>query len=237
MLELMMAKKARQSNFNTKGFILNLIPARFEHMIKAFPQTPNLAPCLHSDLLEAGCDEAGRGCLAGPVVAAAVLLNPDKPIVGLNDSKKLNPRLREQLALEIQEKALIYGIGLVSAAEIDKINILNASFLAMHRALDQLPTPEFILVDGNRFRAYRQVKHQCIVKGDSLYQSIAAASILAKTHRDALMKKLAEEFPHYGWEKNMGYPTAHHRKAIKTFGTSPFHRLSFRLIEQQLPLI
>jgi ribonuclease HII len=200
-------------------------------------QTTNLSFCLHSNVLEAGCDEAGRGCLAGPVVAAAVILNPEKPIVGLNDSKKLKASSREKLALEIQEKALHYGIGLVSAKEIDKTNILNASFLAMHRALDQMPSPEFILVDGNRFRAYKQIKHQCIIKGDSLYQSIAAASILAKTHRDALMKNLAEEFPHYGWEKNMGYPTSHHRKAIKTFGTSPFHRLSFRLIEQQLPLI
>ncbi len=188
---------------------------------------------------EAGCDEAGRGCLAGPVVAAAVILDPKNPIAALNDSKQLSLKKRNQLREEIQEKALSYGIGIVDHKEIDQINILNASILAMHRALAQMPIqPQFILVDGNRFKPYQATPHACMIKGDARFSSIAAASILAKTERDQLMSELHREYPAYAWERNQGYPTQAHRKAIAAFGPSPYHRMTFQLLpkENQLDL-
>ena len=186
---------------------------------------------------EAGCDEAGRGCLAGPVVAGAVILDTENPIEGLNDSKKLSKAKREALAIEIKEKALAWGIGIVDHQEIDKINILNASFLAMHRAVDILKTqPKMLLIDGNRFKEYQGIPHECIIKGDGKVASIAAASILAKTHRDLLMEEYDEKYPGYGWSGNAGYPTKKHREAIKEIGVSPIHRLSFQLLPKQLDL-
>ncbi len=188
---------------------------------------------------EAGCDEAGRGCLAGPVVAAAVILDPAKPIAALNDSKQLSAKKRTALREEILEKALCYGIGVVDHLEIDQINILNASILAMHRALAQLRIqPAFILVDGNRFKPYGSTPHSCMIKGDARFSSIAAASILAKTHRDELMTNLHESYPQYAWAQNQGYPTAVRRKAIAEFGPSPHHRMTFQLLarDQQLGL-
>jgi ribonuclease HII len=175
--------------------------------------------------------------LAGPVVAAAVIWNPEIELIGLNDSKQLSKKKREELAPLIKKQAFAWAIGLVDAQEIDQINILNASFLAMHRALKQLElTPNFILVDGNRFNRYEQIEHCCIVKGDGKYLSIAAASILAKTYRDELMEKYAIEFPQYGWERNAGYPTRIHRQAIAANGPSPLHRMSFKLLPDQLTL-
>jgi ribonuclease HII len=188
---------------------------------------------------EAGCDEAGRGCLAGPVVAAAVILDPARPIAALNDSKQLSAKKRAQLREEILGKALCYGIGIVDHIEIDQINILNASILAMHRALEQLQLPPaFILVDGNRFKSYQQIPHACMVKGDARFSSIAAASILAKTHRDLLMSDLHQAYPQYAWEQNQGYPTIAHRKALAQFGPTPHHRMTFQLLprDQQLGL-
>ena len=186
---------------------------------------------------EAGCDEAGRGCLAGPVVAAAVILDPNKPIIALNDSKQLSPKTRDLLRQEIIEKALCYGIGIVDHCEIDQINILNASILAMHRALAQMQLqPQFILVDGNRFKAYQNIPYECMVKGDARFSSIAAASILAKTQRDQLMSHLHECHPQYGWERNQGYPTKEHRRAIAEFGVSPYHRLTFQLLPNEIQL-
>ncbi len=188
---------------------------------------------------EAGCDEAGRGCLAGPVVAAAVILDPNNPIAALNDSKQLSAKTRKLLREEILEKALCYGIGIVDHKEIDQINILNASILAMHRALAKMPIEaQFILVDGNRFKPYQAIPHTCMVKGDARFSSIAAASILAKTERDQLMSELHQQYPAYAWERNQGYPTQAHRKAIATFGPSPYHRLTFQLLpkENQLDL-
>lgn len=188
-------------------------------------------------LLEAGCDEAGRGCLAGPVVAAAVVLNPKRRIRGLNDSKMLTVGNRDKLRLEIEQKALHWAVGIISPEEIDRVNILNASFLAMHQAIDQLAcTPELLLIDGNRFKPYREIRHECIVKGDGKYQSIAAASILAKTHRDEIMEGLHADFPHFEWSKNKGYPTTTHRKAVLQHGRSPHHRRSFRITDPQLKL-
>ncbi len=186
---------------------------------------------------EAGCDEAGRGCLAGPVYAAAVIL-PDTEIhPGLNDSKKLSSKVRRQLREWIEKHAVAFGVGVVSPEEIDEINILNASYLAMHRALDQLPVDiEHILVDGNRFKPYRKIPYDCIVKGDGKYMSIAAASILAKTYRDDYMENLHQEYPVYNWKKNMGYPTAQHREAIKKYGITDYHRKSFRLTDEQLEI-
>ena len=179
---------------------------------------------------EAGCDEAGRGCLAGPVVAAAVIWPANEFLPELNDSKKLSSVQREALVPQIKEKALAWAIGLCSAEEIDRINILKASFLAMHRALDRLEkVPRHILVDGNRFTAYKAISHDCIIKGDAHYASIAAASILAKTHRDALMQAYALDFPNYGWDSNKGYPTRSHKKALMEFGPCPLHRKSFTL--------
>lgn len=184
-----------------------------------------------SDLVEAGCDEAGRGCLAGPVVAAAVVLPKDFTHPLLTDSKVLSLEQRNHLKVEIKEAALAYAIAEVDNREIDEVNILNASFLAMHRAIDRLrQKPELLLIDGNRFNPYPFVPHQCIIKGDSKFFSIAAASVLAKTHRDELMWKLADEHPQYGWQTNVGYPTIAHRKAIAEHGPTDWHRLSFKLI-------
>ena len=187
----------------------------------------------YSDLVEAGCDEAGRGCLAGPVVAAAVILNKDKDYPELNDSKQLTEKKRMVLRELVMQEALSYGVGIVSPEEIDKINILNASFLAMHRALDQLTLqPELLLIDGNRFNPYKKVKHVCIVGGDAKYQSIAAASILAKTTRDLMMKAYDEQYPQYNWKKNKGYPTLEHKQAIADYGTTPLHRITFNMAIQ-----
>jgi len=187
-----------------------------------------------SHLLEAGCDEAGRGCLAGPVVAAAVILDPRKPIVGLDDSKKITEKKRNLLRPEIEEKALAWAVGIVSNVEIDRINILKGSFVAMHRALDQLKTKaRFIIVDGNRFIPYEKIPYQCIVKGDGKYQSIAAASILAKTHRDEIMMGLHKQYPHFGWDRNKGYPTKEHRLGIRKHGPTQWHRMSFRLLQPE----
>jgi ribonuclease HII len=188
-------------------------------------------------LIEAGCDEAGRGCLAGPVYASAVILPKNYKNKWLNDSKKLSDNDRYNLRPEIEEKAISWAIGRVSHDEIDKINILNASFLAMHRAINELhQKPELLLIDGNRFNPYQNIKHQCIIKGDSKFMSIAAASILAKTYRDDYMKKMALSFPEYYWITNMGYPTKKHREAIRKHGVSPIHRLTFQLLPEQLKL-
>jgi len=181
--------------------------------------------------IEAGCDEAGRGCLAGPVVAAAVILPSDFRNDILNDSKKLTKKRRYALRSIIEKEALAWAIGVVDNKEIDEVNILNASFLAMHRAIDELgKLPDSILVDGNRFTSYRNIEHHCIVKGDGIYMSIAAASVLAKTYRDDMMIKLAKKFPFYGWERNMGYPTKSHREGIREHGVTPLHRMSFTLL-------
>ena len=181
-----------------------------------------------NNLVEAGCDEAGRGCLAGPVFAAAVILPADFAHPGLNDSKQLSASRRESLRQTIENEALAWAVAMVDNHEIDQINILKASILAMHKALDQLLTrPQLILVDGNRFIAYQDIPHECIVKGDSKYMSIAAASILAKTYRDDYMLKLHETYPHFGWDRNKGYPTLEHRKAILNLGPTPFHRETF----------
>ena len=180
---------------------------------------------------ECGCDEAGRGCLAGPVVAAAVILPLDFECPMLNDSKQLTEIQRDMLRPIIEREALAWAVAEVDNTEIDKINILNASILAMHRAIGQLNIlPQFIIVDGNRFKPYRDIPHQTIVKGDSKYLSIAAASVLAKTHRDELMQKLHAEFPYYDWHKNKAYPTLKHRAAIRLFGTTTYHRMSYNLL-------
>lgn len=181
--------------------------------------------------VEAGCDEAGRGCLAGSVYAAAVILPPDYHNERLNDSKKLTARQRYALRQDIERDAVAWAVGVVTPQEIDQINILNASILAMHRALDQLQVrPEAIIVDGNRFKPYRDLPHTTIVKGDGKYLSIAAASILAKTYRDDEMIRLAQEYPDYDWQYNMGYPTRKHREAIRQHGVTPYHRRTFNLL-------
>jgi ribonuclease HII len=196
-----------------------------------------LLPFYQQELLEAGCDEAGRGCLAGPVFAAAVILPQDFEHPLLNDSKQLNEAQRKQLRIEIEQKALAYAVAQVDHEEIDRINILQASFLAMHRALDALKIrPEMILVDGNRFKAYQELPHHCIIKGDGKYYSIAAASILAKTYRDDFMEQIAAEFPVYDWTSNKGYPTTKHREAVLKNGFSPYHRRSFKVSDPQLTL-
>ena len=190
-----------------------------------------------SDKIEIGCDEAGRGCLAGPVVAAAVLLPKNFNNKILNDSKQLSTKKREILEKIIKDEAISFGIGVVSPKEIDKTNILNASFLAMHRAIDQISNKyELLLIDGNRFNKYKKVEHKCIIKGDAKYMSIAAASVIAKTARDKIMKDLSEEFPQYSWETNQGYPTKKHRESIKRFGANKYHRKSFRLLANQIEL-
>lgn len=190
-----------------------------------------LLPYLHEDLVEAGCDEAGRGCLAGAVYAAAVVLPKDFRNELLNDSKQLTEKQRHALREVIEREAVAWAVGIVSPEEIDKINILNASFLAMHRALDRLSVrPQHLLIDGNRFRKYRDLPHTTVVKGDGKYLSIAAASVLAKTYRDDYMNGLHKEYPLYGWDGNKGYPTKKHRAAIAAHGTTPYHRMTFNLL-------
>ena len=188
-------------------------------------------------IVEAGCDEAGRGCLAGPVFAAAVILPPKYKNKTLNDSKQLPEKVRNELRKEIEADALTYAIGVVYQQEIDEINILRASFLAMHRALDKLDRrPEALLIDGNRFTKYNNITHHCIIKGDGIYLAIAAASILAKTYRDEYMANLHTQFPHYRWDTNMGYPTKAHRDAIRQHGPCEHHRKTFTLLPNQLEL-
>jgi ribonuclease HII len=192
---------------------------------------------MEADRIEVGCDEAGRGCLAGAVYAAAVILPPDYHHPLLNDSKQLSEKQRYLLRPEIERDAIAWAVGIVTPQEIDQINILNASILAMHRAIDQLSViPQHILVDGNRFKPYKNITHTCVIKGDGKYLSIAAASILAKTYRDDYMMQLHEELPLYGWSSNKGYPTAEHRLAITQHGASIYHRQSFRLTDPQLKL-
>ena len=188
----------------------------------------------YDNLVEAGCDEAGRGCLAGSVYAAAVVLPPDYANPDLNDSKQLSAKKRYQLREQIIQDAVAWAVGVVTPAEIDEINILRASILAMHRALDQLSvSPQAVIVDGNRFVPYHDIPYTTIVKGDGKYQSIAAASILAKTFRDDYMVNLANDYPQYDWKSNKGYPTKKHRDAIRQDGTTPYHRLSFRLLDEE----
>ncbi len=192
---------------------------------------------MHPDKIEAGCDEAGRGCLAGPVVAAAVILPHTFLHPLLNDSKQLSEKQRDALRPIIEREALAWAVSVVDNNEIDEINILNASIIAMQRAVEQLPmVPEHLLIDGNRFKPYKKIPHTCVVKGDGKYMSIAAASILAKTHRDELMQNLNREYPGYGWDKNKGYPTKMHRAGIIKLGNTPYHRLTFRLLDTQLKL-
>lgn len=192
---------------------------------------------LKRGVIEAGCDEAGRGCLAGPVFAAAVILPVDFYSELLNDSKKLTERQRYELRPIIEEAAIAWAVGSCDHLEIDKVNILNASIFSMHRALDQLSVrPEHIIVDGNRFKPYKNIPYTTVVKGDGKYLSIAAASVLAKTYRDDFMLALHEEYPEYGWNQNKGYPTAFHRKALSEFGITSFHRKTFKLFETQLSL-
>ena len=196
-----------------------------------------LEPYLIKGRIEAGCDEAGRGCLAGPVTAAAVILPEDFHNELLNDSKQLTERQRELLRPIIEREAIAWAVAFVSPQEIDEINILRASFTAMHRAIDQLTTrPEALLIDGNRFIKYQDIPHTCIVKGDGKMMSIAAASVLAKTHRDEYMQRIAQDFPQYAWDKNKGYPTPAHRAAIELHGATPHHRMSFQLLNPQLTL-
>ena len=196
-------------------------------MLKHFP----------SDKIIAGCDEAGRGCLAGPVVAAAVILPKGFKNIALKDSKVLSEKKRDLLRPIIEEQAISWAIGIVSAKEIDKINILNASFLAMHRAIENLTIKaELLIIDGNRFNSYPEISHECIVKGDGKFMSIAAASVLAKTHRDDIMKKLDLQFPDYYWLNNKGYPTKQHRKAIAKIGANMHHRKTFQLLSTQVTL-
>jgi ribonuclease HII len=192
---------------------------------------------LQEGRLEAGCDEAGRGCLAGPVFAAAVILPSSFENDLLNDSKQLSEKQRYTLRPVIEREALAFAVGIVDNHEIDRINILNASFLAMHRAIDQLsPKPEYLLIDGNRFKAYQQIQHACIVKGDGKFLSIAAASILAKTYRDDYMETIHQEFPMFDWKQNKGYPTLFHRKMVQQFGITSYHRKSFANLGNQLRL-
>lgn len=193
-----------------------------------------LAPFYQEDLLEAGLDEAGRGCYAGPVAAAAVILPKDFYHPLLNDSKQLTEAQRNQLRPLIEKEAICFGVSLVNHEEIDRINILKASFLAMHQAIDQLKKkPGLLLIDGNRFTPYKNIPHQCFVKGDGRFASIAAASVLAKTYRDELMLQLHATFPHYHWDKNKGYGTAAHREAIAAHGLCHYHRKSFKLLPEQ----
>jgi ribonuclease HII len=202
--------------------------SQYQIMLKRFYQ---------KELLEAGCDEAGRGCYAGPVFAAAVILPPKFYHPDLNDSKQVPPEKREKLRKYIEKKAVAYAVGMVDNDEIDCINILRASFKAMHLALEALSVqPGFLLIDGNRFTAYRDVPHQCVIEGDAIYSCIAAASILAKTYRDAFMIRLHEEFPHYNWKSNKGYGTPEHRAAIDQHGLCRYHRKSFDINTHQLEL-
>ena len=196
-----------------------------------------LLPYLEVNRIEAGCDEVGRGCLAGPVVAAAVILPVDYHNPWIQDSKKLSKHTREELIQEIKGAALGWAIAEASVVEIDQINILQASFLAMERAIQQLPkAPEHLLIDGNRWKSTLPYPYTCVIKGDGKFASIAAASILAKVYRDDLMEQLAHDFPHYGWEKNAGYPTKKHREGIQSHGSCSWHRKSFQLLSPQLSL-
>lgn len=196
-----------------------------------------LLNCYQEEFLEAGCDEAGRGCLAGPVFAAAVILPRGFALEGLNDSKQLTHEQRDLLRPIIERDALAWAVASCDHEEIDRINILNASFLAMHRAVEKLHTrPGYLVIDGNRFKAYPEIPHSCIIKGDGKYLNIAAASILAKTHRDEFMTNLHLDYPHYNWGKNKGYPTIAHRKAVLEIGLSPFHRKTFNVSTPQLEL-
>lgn len=196
-----------------------------------------LLSCYQEEFLEAGCDEAGRGCLAGPVFAAAVILPKGFVLDGLNDSKQLTHEQRDLLRPIIEREALAWAVASCDHEEIDRINILNASFLAMHRAVEKLHMrPGYLVIDGNRFKAYPEIPHSCIIKGDGKYLNIAAASILAKTHRDEFMTNLHLDYPHYNWGKNKGYPTIAHRKAVLEIGLSPFHRKTFNVSAPQLEL-
>lgn len=196
-----------------------------------------LLNCYQEEYVEAGCDEAGRGCLAGPVFAAAVILPKNFKFEGINDSKQLTHNQRALLRPIIEKEALCWAVASCNHEEIDEINILNASFLAMHRAIEKLHTqPQYLVIDGNRFKAYPQIPHSCIVKGDGKYLNIAAASILAKTHRDEYMTNLHSDFPDYNWQQNKGYPTKAHRKAVIEIGLSPFHRKTFNVSDPQLDL-
>ena len=193
--------------------------------------------CYQNEFLEAGCDEAGRGCLAGPVFAAAVILPRDFISGELTDSKKLTHKQRCELRPIIEKEAVAWAVAYVDNIEIDRINILNASFLAMHRAIEKLLIqPKYLSIDGNRFRAYPDIPHSCIVKGDGKYLNIAAASVLAKTHRDEFMEHISPDYPHYEWHQNKGYPTAVHRAAALRHGLSPFHRRTFSITDPQLAL-
>jgi len=197
----------------------------------------NLKPYLVKGRLEAGCDEAGRGCLAGPVFAAAVILPLKFRCPGLNDSKQITPELREELRIIIEKNAIAWSVACLDARVIDRINILRASIQAMHNALRTLTIkPEFIIVDGNRFYPFEDINHECIIEGDARFRSIAAASILAKTHRDQFMRSLHENYPHYAWNQNKGYPTEFHRSAISVHGLSPEHRMSFRYDDKAVQL-
>lgn len=195
-----------------------------------FPALP-LKAKFQDSLIEAGIDEAGRGCLAGPVVAAAVILPHDFDDPELNDSKKLTEKQRERICEKIKSYAYAWAIAIVDNVKIDEVNILQATYLAMHKAVNQLTQqPDILLVDGNRFKPYPGIHHQCFIKGDATYQSIAAASILAKTHRDKLMQEMHLHYPLYGWNQNKGYPTKFHRQAIREFGVTPLHRITFQLL-------
>ncbi|MDQ7947383.1 MAG: ribonuclease HII [Pedobacter sp.] len=196
-----------------------------------------LLNCYHQEWIEAGCDEAGRGCLAGPVFAAAVILPKNFYLANLNDSKQLSHEERNEIRPIIEREALAWAVAAVDHEEIDKINILNASFLAMHRAIEQLMIiPQHLVIDGNRFKAYPDIPHCCIIKGDGKYLNIAAASILAKTHRDAYMAQLHDDYPQYNWKQNKGYPTIEHRKMVLEIGLSPFHRKTFNVSDPQFRL-
>lgn len=196
-----------------------------------------LKPYFQKNTMEAGCDEAGRGCLAGPVYAAAVILPPDYKNEMLNDSKQLSEKKRDELRAEIERDAISFCVASMDNNEIDQINILKASILSMHKAVSGLKTiPQLLLIDGNKFIPYENIPHKCIVKGDATYMSIAAASILAKTYRDEFMYKIAKEFPEYHWEENKGYPTKSHRAAIMEYGITKYHRLSYKLTDTQLSL-
>ncbi len=188
-----------------------------------------LKSCFSKGVIEAGCDEAGRGCLAGPVFAAAVILPPGFSNDLLNDSKQLTEPERNKLRIVIEKEAVAWSVGMCTHEEVDEINILQASFKAMHKAIDGLNArPELLLIDGNRFAAYFGIPHQCVIQGDGIYMSIAAASILAKTYRDEFMMKLHTEYPHYGWDNNKGYGTIHHRRQLQQYGLSPYHRKTFK---------
>lgn len=218
----------------TKQFMKRRKSTKSEDKILLFEENAGLKANFSKFILECGCDEAGRGCLAGPVVAAAVILPPDFECPQLNDSKQLTETEREQLRPLIEQQAVAWAVAKVDNIEIDQINILNASILAMHRAVDKLTVrPEFIIVDGNRFKPYPDIHHQTIVKGDSKYLSIAAASVLAKTHRDEIMQQLHAEFPNYDWNNNKAYPTPKHRNSIRQHGTTPYHRMTFDLLGEK----